>query len=78
MTGGTPKAKAQLCPEKLRLARVLVAAIRDLMLLHERELASLAEGGEGLQRFGMAINRARAKRDDAKRRYLDHVVAHEC
>ena len=77
-TQATQRAKAAICSEKQRLSDSLVARIRDVMVLHDWECASLKEGRGGLDRFDVALKLARIRRDDAKRLYLIHVWAHGC
>ena len=71
-------AKEKICREKAELADALTAAIHDVFELQNQQLASLAEGRSGLDRFELAIKRARQKRDRAKQLYILHVRAHGC
>jgi hypothetical protein len=68
----------QICAEKKRLAHVFVDSIRTVMGLQAREIAEVAREGVGLQRFALAIERARSRRDEARQAYLLHVQVHGC
>ena len=75
---GQATAKGKVCPEKKELAEALTLAIHDVLSLQDSQLGALARGDEGLDRFELAIRRARQKRDRAKRLYILHVRVHGC
>ena len=66
------------CPEKQRLSNAFVAAVRDVMSLQSKEMQMVAHRGSGIERFELALDAARRKRDRAKREYRRHVEAHGC
>lgn len=67
-----------ICSEKQSLGDALVESVRDVMRLHNQQLAALAAGSHGLDRFSLAIQRARTKRARAKELYEIHACAHGC
>ena len=71
-------AKASICPQKQELADAFTATVRNVMTLQDRQLAAMIERDDGLDRFELAIKRAREMRDRAKRLYVFHVRTHGC
>ena len=47
-------------------------------MIQNREVEELARRGDGLDRFNLALQAARAKKDKAKGTYLSHVQEHGC
>lgn len=72
------RSKPQVCAEKKRLAHLFIEAVREVMTLQEREMTEVVREGIGLQRFELAIERARSKRDCAREAYQLHVQMHCC
>gem|GEM_PF-3350694 len=70
--------KPEICAEKKRLARQYIEALHQVMELQDQQLAALTRGGQGLQRFELALGLARQRRDRAKRLYVVHLTAHGC
>lgn len=71
-------AKIAICSEKQRLTEELREAVHHLMRLHDEQGRSLANGGDGLQRFDLALRLARKKRDAARTHYELHLLTHGC
>jgi hypothetical protein len=71
-------AKPWICQEKLRLAHAFLQALRSVMHLQDEEATRLVRGAAGLDRFDLAIQRARERREEAKLAYMLHVNLHEC
>lgn len=69
--------KPSICPEKQQLSDSFVEAVRDVMALQDEHLAAHA-AGSALDRFPVAIQLARMKRDRARELYDMHVRAHGC
>ena len=74
----TPTPKATICIEKQRLMEAFFAALKSVMKLQQDEAAALVRGDPGLEPFDLALVSARARRDEAKRLYIQHVVEHHC
>jgi hypothetical protein len=74
----TARAEATICQEKLRLGRAFLQALRTVMHLQNEEAAVLVRGAPGLERFDLAIQRARERRSDAKLAYVLHISRHGC
>jgi len=72
------RAEPKICEEKLRLGRVFLQALRTVMNLQNEEAAVLMRGAPGLERFDLAIQRARERRAEAKLAYVLHVSRHGC
>ena len=70
--------KAAICAEKQHLTDVLLQACHALTELLDREVASLMRGGMGLDRFDIAMTRARQRRHDAKLALVSHSLEHGC
>ena len=66
------------CAEKVRLLDAYLAAMHEVLMLQDQELAEFASGGEGLDRFDLALQVARRKRDTAKTACMEHVAEHRC
>lgn len=66
------------CPEKQRLSKAFVAAVHEVMTLQTKEMQMVAQRGAGIERFELALDAARRKRDQAKREYNHHVEVHGC
>ena len=56
---------------------LFIAAVQDIMELQEAELEALREG-TSLERFDVALDAARSKKDKIKQGYLLHVQTHRC
>ena len=69
--------KLAVCPEKKGLTEACIEAARELMGLERQSLAALIHGGE-LDRYELAVKRARLNMDAAKKRYVFHIRAHGC
>ena len=67
-----------ICFEKQQLGNALVEAVRHVMALQDQELASLAAGNNGMERFALALELARKKRDRARQRLDNHTRTHGC
>lgn len=78
MTSQASNPKVSICADKQKLGNALIEAIRDVMDLQDQELASFVNGGDGLERFQLALKQARRKREFAKKRYLLHLRTHGC
>ena len=74
----TPQTGSRVCPEKLRLSKAFVKAVQEVMKLQNQEMARVLDRGAGLDRFKVALEAARAKRETAKRVYQRHVEEHGC
>jgi hypothetical protein len=72
------RADPEICEEKLRLAHAFLQTLRAVMHLQNEEAAVLVLGAPGLERFGMAIQRARERREEAKLAYMLHIASHSC
>ena len=70
--------KISPCPDKQRLSKAFVAAVHEVMSLQSKEMQMVAQRGAGIDRFDLALDAARRKRDRAKREYNLHVVSHGC
>jgi hypothetical protein len=66
------------CPEKQRLSNEFVAAVGEVMSLQSKEMQMVAHRGSGIERFELALDAARRKRDRAKREYRQHLESHGC
>jgi hypothetical protein len=66
-----------MCPEKKILEHAYKEAVRELTDLHTQEVDALVHGGNA-SRLDLAIERSRKKRETAKKRYSDHMIAHGC
>ena len=64
--------KLAVCTLKQALMDLFVAAIRELMELQEAELEALREGSS-LERFDVALDATKSKKDPIKQEYLLHV-----
>ena len=73
----TQQQKPGVCEEKKALGEACIEAARDLMGLERRSMAALIHGGE-LERFELAVKRARLNMDSAKKRYIFHIRTHGC
>ncbi len=78
MASQVAQPKAIICPEKLELERAFLEAVRDLMKLQEQQSAVLVETGQTLDRFNLALERARNRREHARKLYLLHIRTHGC
>ena len=72
-----PARHESICEEKARLTESFHQACRELMSLHDREIAALV-AGTPLQRSDLAIKRAQQKREETKRALLRHTTSHGC
>ena len=54
------RAEPAICEVKVRLAHAFIQAQRAVMHLQNEEAAVLVQGASGLERFGLAIQRARS------------------
>lgn len=71
-------AKLSLCAAKQQLSDAYVAAVHDVLRLQIQLMSHFAAGGDGLDRFDLALQAARMKRESAKHRYLLHLSIHGC
>lgn len=55
-----------------------LAAMHEVLTLQDREAGEIARGGEGLDRFGIALKAARRKKDAAREACMQHVAEHGC
>ena len=55
-----------------------LAAIEEILALHNREAMEILNGGVGLARFDDDLKAARAKNDDARAAWKEHLVQHGC
>lgn len=67
-----------VCREKQRLTDALHEAARDIVEIHNHEMADLVADGTGLPRSDLALARARQKHDRVKEALRRHVQAHGC
>ena len=72
------RAKPKICQEKVRLGYAFIHSLRTVMNLQNEEAAVLVRGAPGLERFELAIQRARERRDEAKLAYVLHISRHGC
>jgi hypothetical protein len=72
------RAKPKICQEKQSLGYAFIEALRTVMNLQNAEAAVLVQGAPGLERFELAIQRARERRDQAKLAYILHISRHGC
>ena len=72
-----PSPNPAFCPFRQPLADLLIAAVRDITELQDAELEALLEGTT-LERFDVALDAARSKKDKIKEEYLLHVQEHGC
>ena len=66
------------CAEKKRLLDVYLSASHDVLDLQAQEAEEIAKGGEGLERFDLALQEARRQRDAAVRACMSHIAEHGC
>ena len=71
-------AKIATCPEKQRPSTAFVEAVHEVMNLQSKEMQMVAQRGAGIERFDLALDVARRRRDQAKRDYNRHVQMHGC
>ena len=76
MDSTTPK--TGICPEKQRLTSLYLAAIEEVTRLEGAQVHVLAGGGDGLDRFELALKAARRNRAKAKRLLAEHLGGHLC
>lgn len=69
---------AKVCAEKRRLLATYEDAVREVMALQSEHIAALADSGEGLQTFDVAISQAREKKEHPKELYQLHIRTHGC
>ena len=55
-----------------------IEAIRMISQLQDAQTTSVTVGNLGLERFNLAIQAAREKRDRAKLAYMLHIEEHGC
>jgi hypothetical protein len=65
------------CVEKWRLSDAFLEAARDIVRLQNAESKAVAEG-TSLERFELAVNIARERKDAAKLAYMLRVQSHGC
>src|SRR5579862_6540956 len=65
--------KASICAEKQHLSDLYIEAVRQIMQLEDAEIAAVISGGVGLERFDLALQVAREKRDRAKLAFTLHA-----
>ena len=65
------------CPKKKALADLFVDAAREFVALHHAEAEALTQG-ISIDRFELAIQRARDKKDKIKLAHQLHVRKHGC
>ena len=70
--------RAGVCPEKRALLVAFEEAVREMVELSDQQVAALTSSGKGLERFQVAVDRARQKRERAKALYLAHLRTHGC
>ena len=73
----TQERKFFMCPDKKRLTEELLKSTRELVEIHERDIAELISG-ENLPTSDSAVEWARQKRDQARRALMRHVTEHCC
>lgn len=71
-------ARPKICPDKQRLSDELLEAVNAVAELQARQTRNVIESGEGLPRFNLALEAARAKWETAREAYLAHVLEHGC
>ena len=69
--------KPLFCPERKLLSDLFVEAARDIVTLLYAEATALTQGA-GVERFDVALARARRKKDTIKLAYQLHVQVHGC
>jgi len=70
--------QSSFCGERKRLLDAYLAAMHEVLTLQDQELVAFARVGEGLDRFDLALELARGKRDAAKKACMQHIEAHGC
>jgi hypothetical protein len=68
---------AAVCPEKRALADLFIEAVQDLVTLQYAEAKALTQGTT-LERFDLALEWAREKKDKIKLAFLLHTRKHGC
>ena len=67
-----------LCAQELHLTEAFTQAVHEVMELHDRQFAALTTGESGLDRFDLALQQAKRKRERLKTEYLLHLMEHGC
>ena len=70
--------KPSLCAEKERLMRAYLEALRSVLELQDQQVSRLLGERLGMDRFDIALQRARENRDQAKTTYTRHIQGHGC
>ena len=78
MAGQAPVLSLGICPEKRMLADSYLEALRELVGLHQSEMATIVGDGQKLPRSELALKRARLQLRAAKARYILHLQTHGC
>jgi hypothetical protein len=81
MDTGFAPARAPLiayCEERRRLLNEFTAAVQDLVLLQDQQIATLINGDEEFTRFDILLHRANDRKQLAKYSYISHLEAHGC
>jgi hypothetical protein len=66
------------CEESRRLLDAFSRAVKELLVLRDRQFVAVVEGDAESARFDPLIDMAKEKKQQAKEAYLRHVEAHGC
>ena len=72
------KHKTAICAEKQRLSEAFLGAVQQVNTLQSKNFDALTSSGAGMERFDLAFQQARKRRDEAKRAYERHLREHGC
>ena len=70
--------KPAVCSEQRRLSELYLQAVQEIMQLEQAEIEAVMSSSGGLDRFHLALEVARKKRDEAKLAYMLHIQGHGC
>jgi hypothetical protein len=73
----TPTTKTPICSERQRLTDELIRCTRELVEIHEQDMADLISS-TSLPVSDVVVEQARLKRDQARRALMRHVREHDC
>lgn len=67
-----------VCQQKSHLCQAFVHAVQQVSKLQSKNIEILMSRGSGMDRFELALQQARRRRDEAKRAYERHLREHCC
>jgi hypothetical protein len=70
--------ETSFCAEKTRLQAGYLEGIRELMSLHNEQIAALIEGDADFARFDVLIHVANQWKDARKYELVAHIDSHHC